>query len=221
MPARLSGTEGYAEAAEALLVRRHSFAELHGPVLHLMPSAPSHVLDIGSGAGHDAADFAEMGHSVVAVEPTDELRVPAMARYLSPSIEWLDDGLPDLTSLIARTQAFDLVMLSAVWMHLDPSQRRQAMPRVASLIGVGGLMIMSLRHGQVPPRRRMFEVTADETIELARAQGLDVVLNLRTKSVQESNRRVGVTWTRLAFVKPQRHSQSTDRRGLPWSGQHL
>src|SRR5260370_41738910 len=115
MAARVRGTEGYAEGAEALLSQRLSFADVHGPVLHLMPNAPCRVLDIGSGAGHDAASFAEMGHSVVAVEPTDELRIPAMARYRSSSIEWLNDGLPHSTSLLARAQTFDLVMLSAVW----------------------------------------------------------------------------------------------------------
>ncbi len=206
MPARVSGTEGYAEVAEALLNQRLSFTDLHGPVLHLVPNAPCRVLDIGSGAGHDAASFAEMGHSLVALEPTDELRIPAMARYPSSSIEWLNDGLPNLTSLRARAQTFDLVMLSAVWMHLDARQRRHAMPRVASLMRAGGMMIMSLRHGPVPQGRRMFEVSADETIQLGQAQGLDAVLNLRTDSVQEINRRAGVTWTRLAFIRAQRHS---------------
>jgi len=200
MPARVSGTEGYAEAAEALLNQRLSFIDVHGPILHLIPAAPCRVLDIGSGAGGDAASFAELGHSVVAVEPTDELRIPAIARHPSSSIEWLDDALPDLNSLLARAETFDLVMLSAVWMHLDASQRRHAMPKVASLIRMGGMMIMSLRHGPVPQGRRMFEVSADETIQLAREQGLDAVLNLRTDSVQEVNRRAGVTWTRLAFV---------------------
>ena len=47
----------------------------------------------------------------------------------------------------------------------------------------------------------MFEVSGDETIRLAAAQGLTPVLQLRTDSVQEVNRRAGVTWTRLAFVK--------------------
>jgi len=201
MPARVSGTEGYAEAAEALLDQRLSFTDVHGPVLHLMPGAPSRVLDIGSGAGDDAAFFAEMGHSVVAVEPTDELRIPAMARHSSHSIEWLNDGLPDLTSVLARAEIFFFFFLSAVWMHLDASQRRHAMPGVASLMRPGGMMIMSLRHGPVPRGRRMFEVSADETIQLAREQGLGAVLNRRTASVQEVNRRAGVTWTRLAFVR--------------------
>ncbi len=75
------------------------------------------------------------------------------------------------------------------------------MPKVAALLHEGGIMIMSLRHGRVPPGRRMFEVSAEETIELARVQGLDCVLCRRSASVGSINRLAGVTWTRLAFVK--------------------
>ena len=46
-----------------------------------------------------------------------------------------------------------------------------------------------------------FEVSAEETIQLASAYRLRTVLNVETESVQHGNRRMGVTWTRLAFVK--------------------
>jgi hypothetical protein len=46
------------------------------------------------------------------------------------------------------------------------------MPRVAGLVRLGGVMMLSLRYGPVPPGRRMFDVSADETIRLARAEGL-------------------------------------------------
>ena len=49
----------------------------------------------------------------------------------------------------------------------------------------------------------MYDVSAEETIRLALAQGLLPVLNVRTQSVQPGNRLAGVTWTRLAFVKNQ------------------
>ena len=38
-----------------------SFAETHGSILHLIPPAPCHVLDIGAGTGRDAAGFAALG----------------------------------------------------------------------------------------------------------------------------------------------------------------
>jgi SAM-dependent methyltransferase len=200
---QVSGTEGYAEEAKELfkLYEAIPTADAHRAVLHLIPPAPSRILDIGSGTGRDAAWFASQGHRVVAVEPTDAMRIPAMALHPSPAIEWLNDSLPDLALLRARGETFDLVMLSAVWMHLDEAQRQRAMPNVAALVRAGGPVIMTLRHGPVPPGRRMFEVSAEETIELAKAQGLQVVLNMRTESSQEANRIAGVNWTSLAFVK--------------------
>jgi 2-polyprenyl-3-methyl-5-hydroxy-6-metoxy-1,4-benzoquinol methylase len=200
---RVSGTEGYAEEAEELFESYESLlaADVHRQVLHLMPTASSSVLDIGSGTGRDAAWFAAMGHRVVAVEPTDALRLPAMALHPSPLIEWLNDSLPDLAILRARGERFEVVMLTAVWMHLDEQQRRQAMPNLASLVREGGVMIMQIRHGPVAPGRRMFEVSAEETIELAQMQGLHPILNLRAESRQEVNRIAGLTWTSLAFVR--------------------
>ena len=197
---RVSGTEGYADEAEELFRLYEAFpaADAHRAVLHLIPAAPSRILDIGSGTGRDAAWFAAQGHRVVAVEPTDAMRLPAMALHPSPRIEWLDDSLPDLALLRARGERFDVVMLTAVWMHLDAQQRRQAMPSVTALVRDGGAMIMTLRHGPVPPGRRMFEVSAEETIGLAQPLGLRCVQNRQAES---SLRQPGVSWTRLAFRK--------------------
>jgi SAM-dependent methyltransferase len=203
MSSRVSGTEGYVDEAEELFNLYESIpaADLHRAVLHLIPTAPSSILDVGSGTGRDAAWFASMGHRVVAVEPTDAMRIPAMALHSSPLIEWLDDSLPDLALLLARGEKFDVIMLTAVWMHLDAEQRRRAIPNLASLVRQGGAVIMQIRHGSVPMGRRMFEVSPEETIELARTQDLHPVLNLRTESRQEQNRIAGITWTSLAFVK--------------------
>jgi SAM-dependent methyltransferase len=201
--AQVSGTEGYAEQADELFKCYEDFsaADAHRAVMHLIPTAHSRVLDIGSGTGRDAAWLAAMGHRVVAAEPTDAMRLRAMALHPSPGIEWLNDSLPDLAILRSRSERFDLVMLTAVWMHLDEEQRRQAMPNLASLLARGGTIIMTLRHGPVPPGRRMFEVSAAETIELAEMQALHPVLNLHLESSQEQNRAAEITWTKLAFVE--------------------
>ncbi|HEY2025308.1 class I SAM-dependent methyltransferase [Paraburkholderia sp.] len=199
-----SGTEGYAERADALIEqwRTISFADRHAPILRWIPQAPSRIVDIGAGIGTDAAGLAALGHTVLAVEPVDAFRDAARELHPSPRIEWLDDSLPDLAALVARRDSFDVVMLSAVWMHLDAAQRDRAMRRVAALLREGGVSIMSLRHGPVPAGRRMFDVTAEETIGLALAHGLRLVRDLRTSSVQPANRANGVTWTRLVFEKP-------------------
>ncbi len=199
----MTGTEGYAEQAAELFDRYESLraADVHRPVLHLIPAVPSRVLDIGAGSGRDAAWLAAKGHRVIAVEPTAALRLPAMARHRSDRIEWVDDSLPGLARLRSRGDRFDLVMLTAVWMHLDARERLQAMPNLAMLVHDGGTMLMTLRHGPVPPGRRMFDVPADETIELAAQHRLHCVLNRRVESSHPDNRAAGVDWTRLAFAR--------------------
>jgi SAM-dependent methyltransferase len=197
---RISGTEHYAEEAPELLKRYESvsFADHHRSVIHLIRATPGRVLDIGAGTGRDAAGLVALGHSVVAIEPTEELRRGAMALHPSPMIEWVDDSLPDLAAVRARCEEFDAVMLTAVWMHLDELQRRKAMPNVAGLVRNGGVMIMSLRHGPVPPGRRMFEVSAEETRALAKPLRLRCALNQES---EPSSRQPGVSWTRLSFRK--------------------
>jgi SAM-dependent methyltransferase len=206
-PHRPRGTEGYAEQAATLVTQYESisFASVHESVFHLIPSSPCRVLDIGAGTGRDAAGFAAQGHRVLAVEPTEALRTWAVASHASPRIEWLDDDLPALAGVRRRGENFDVVMLTAVWMHLDREQRRIGMPNVASLMREGGVMILSLRHGLVPSGRRMFDVGAEETIALAEAEGLRPVY--RRDHADGSLSRAGVSWTRLGFSKPARDSR--------------
>ena len=192
-------TAGYAQEAPELFKLYESISPetLHEPVWHLIPTAPSRLLDIGAGTGRDAAAFAAMGHQVLAVEPVDEMREGAMRLHPSPRIEWLKDTLPELPLVHARGETFDAVMATAVWMHLTEAERAAAMPAVASLVAPGGVLMLSLRHGPIPPGRRMFEVTAEETIALAAREGLACLVNAVTASTQASN--ANVTWSRLGF----------------------
>ena len=60
---RISGTENYAEEAPELLKRYESisFADYHRLVMHLIPTVPGRVLDIGAGTGREAAGFVGLG----------------------------------------------------------------------------------------------------------------------------------------------------------------
>jgi SAM-dependent methyltransferase len=196
---RPRGTDGYADEADAL-VRQYeslSFADVHRHLLHLLPRPPAHVLDIGAGTGRDAAGLADLGHFVTAAEPTAALRLRAQQLHPSPRIEWIDDSLPDLLVLSSRGQTFDVVMLTAVWMHLDATERVRAMPTVAGLLRTGGLMALTQRHGPVPAGRRMFDVSAAETIALAETHGLTCIQRL--EGGDSHFNRPGVTWDRLTF----------------------
>ncbi len=195
---RASGTEGYGESADERAKQYESlaFADVHRDIIHLFPTAPSRVIDIGAGTGRDAAAFAGLGHSVTAVEPTPELRAHARRLHRQSTITWIDDSLPDLDRVHATGERYDLVMLTAVWMHLDAVQRERAMSRVAPLLRPGGLMALSLRHGPVPTGRRMFEVSADETRSLAARHGLATAHDSERPALLGGS---AVWWSVLAF----------------------
>ena len=126
---------------------------------------------------------------------------PSSARWVSGShadqdIEWVDDALPELAGLREQGRRFDLILLAAVWMHLDERQRSSAMAGLAGLLNAAGRVILSLRHGPVPVGRRMFPVSAEETIDLARGCGLEVILLAERDDLHG---RRGVTWTSLGL----------------------
>lgn len=60
-----------------------------------------------------------MGYSVLAVEPVGELRVDAKRFYPNSHVRRLDDSLPDLKAVRATATTFRVVVITAVWMHLD------------------------------------------------------------------------------------------------------
>ncbi|MBM3534650.1 MAG: class I SAM-dependent methyltransferase [Alphaproteobacteria bacterium] len=197
---RSPSAAGYAEEADALARQYESlsFEQMNRHLLPLFPLPPARVLDIGAGTGRDAAALARLGHGVVAVEPTAEMRAHGQRLHADAAIEWLDDLLPDLPRL--RGRQFDLIMMIAVWMHLDAEERLAAMATVAGLLAPSGLAVLSIRHGPVPAGRRMFEVSAAETRDLAARRGLECVHESET---DDAYKRDGVTWTRLAFRNAQ------------------
>jgi len=195
-------TQGYAQEAPDLLETYESvpFAKMQTVALRLLPKPPGRLLDIGAGTGRDAAGFAALGYVVVAAEPVAEMRRGAMALHPDSRIEWLDDSLPELTRLRRRSDSFDIVMMTAVWMHLDERERRRGMASIAALLRPRGTLVLTLRYGPIPAGRRMFEVSTRETIALARARGL--VLALRREAPSALKRAEPVTWKQLAFRKP-------------------
>ncbi|MFF4790761.1 class I SAM-dependent methyltransferase [Streptomyces sp. NPDC001276] len=149
-----------------------TFEDVHVGVLDLLPPAPATVADIGAGTGRDAAALAQRGYQVVAVEPVPELRQVAQRLHADQDIGWVEDSLPELSKL---TGPFDAVLLSAVWMHLPSATRRQAMERLATLLASSGLLVISLRRGEPPAGRIMFDIPAEEVVRDGEAAGLRLV----------------------------------------------
>ncbi|WP_258045116.1 bifunctional 2-polyprenyl-6-hydroxyphenol methylase/3-demethylubiquinol 3-O-methyltransferase UbiG [Streptomyces sp. SM11] len=194
-PAR--STTGYAVAADALAVQYEqvTFDEVHRDVQELLPAAPARILDVGAGTGRDAAALAARGYRVVAAEPTAELRAHGQRIHGDRAVDWVDDALPDLP-LHRRPGRFDAVFATAVWMYLDAEERRKATARIVALLVPGGRFFVNLRHGPVPEGRRMFDVSAAETVRLARTHGLRAV---HRGERADLHGRADVRWSRLVF----------------------
>ncbi|MER7705937.1 class I SAM-dependent methyltransferase [Kitasatospora sp. NPDC097605] len=193
-----AGTAGYGEEAERLAAQYEAvtFAEVHREALHLFPPRPADVLDIGAGSGRDAAALAALGHRVVAAEPTAELRWIGERLHAGSGVRWVDDALPALPRLGAAGERFDVVLLTAVWMHLPPDERPSAMAVLAGLLAPAGRLFLSLRHGPVPPGRRMYDAPAAEALDLARPHGLHPLLHTERPDLHG---RTDVLWTVLVL----------------------
>ena len=191
---------GYAADADELAVRYEALdsAELYAPLAHLVPDGPFSAVDIGAGAGRDAAWLAGKGYRVLAVEPVEAFRAAGSALHRGLPVTWLDDTLPALSATLARGETFDIV--NGVWQHLDDAERRVAMRSLRALVAPAGRAILALRHGPGAPARPCFPIRVDDTIELARTHGLAVVYEEARPSIQPQNRAAGVTWTWLVLA---------------------
>ena len=151
------------------------FVDVHNAWLEHLPTE-GWALDIGAGSGRDTAYLANTGLHVVAVEPAKAMRENAKAQNDHSNIHWLDDTLPELKQVFALQVKFDLILLSAVWMHLAPSHRSRAFRKLSSLLKPNGKIVITLRHGECTDGRIMHSVDADELAKFANQFGLSYQL---------------------------------------------
>ena len=119
----------------------------------------------------DAAWLAAKGHDVVAVEPSKSMRTAAASLHADAPIRWIDDSLPALAAVPRSGLSFDLILLSAVWMHLPASERPRAFRKLINLLKPGGLLAITLRHGPAEQERGIHPVSLEEVEALARDHG--------------------------------------------------
>ena len=158
---------------------------LHRPVWHLIPTAPSNLLDIGAGGVATPRISPRWAVRSLAVEPVAAMREGAMKLHPSPRIEWLADALPVLALVRARGETFHAVLATAVSMHLDAAERAEAMLAVASLVRPVACCLCRFATGRSRragacstsrPRRRS---------RLPRARGSTCLVNTVTRSFRQ------------------------------------
>jgi len=151
------------------------FADVHRQWIPHLPDEPGFALDIGAGSGRDANALAERGWDVLAVEPARRLRELGEQATASANVQWFDDHLPELSRVRALSERFDLIVVSAVWMHVPPTQRDRAFRILAELLAPGGLLVITLRHGPSPDERTFHKTSREELEALARRRALVTV----------------------------------------------
>lgn len=174
-------------------------ARVHVWLKDLLPAKPATILDVGAGGGRDAAWLAAEGYDVVAVEPSAAMRAFAQARHADRPIQWIPDSLPALDRTFKSGLSFDLILLSAVWMHVAPSDRQRAFRKLVTLLKPGGVLALSLRSGPAEPERGFHPVTVDEIRTLARNHGAFVE---REGSSDDFQGRREVRWAQVAVRLP-------------------
>ena len=176
-----------------------TFERIHGWLADLLPKPPAAILDVGAGSGRDAAHLSALGYDVVAVEPSARMRELARARHDDPRINWRDDRLPALKDTFSTGLSFDVILVSAVWMHLAPTDRPRAFRKLITLLKPGGLLAITLREGPDDDIRGFHPVTVDELRRLATDHGAYVA---RESTEADQMGRGDVRWRQIAIRLP-------------------
>ena len=170
--------------------------QLHGWLTDLLPPAGAAALDVGAGTGRDAVWLASLVFDVVAVEPSAAMRAQAAALHPKAVVRWIDDALPDLAQVRRLQRSFDLILLSAVWMHVPEADRERAFHTLLELLKPGGLLAITLRLGPAAPERGMHPVSEAEIERLARGNGAAVE---RKVAAEDRQGRSDVRWVQMAI----------------------
>lgn len=162
-------------------------------MVSLLEKSSGLALDVGAGSGRDALALAERGWDVVAVEPAAELRRLGEAATVHQSIQWVDDSLPDLAEIRKLSYRFDLILVSAVWMHIAPSSRERAFRILTELLAPSGNLVITLRHGPGDGERVFHEVSKAELDGFAR-NSFVVPVTFQLASSPDQLKRPQVRW---------------------------
>ncbi|QHJ12688.1 tRNA (cmo5U34)-methyltransferase [Paraglaciecola mesophila] len=193
-----------------------SFDQVHNNWAHYLPAIldkpHATILDVGAGVGRDVSHIANLlaeknqgdNHCrVYAVEPALQMLQKGQATTQGQNVHWLQDALPALDKTTRLEMSFDLILLSAVWMHIPVSQRSRSLRKLANLLKPGGKIVISLKFGMTAEEqheRKMYNVSVEEVEALA--QNLGLFSKLESQNKKDQLGREGVYWQTLVLQMP-------------------
>ena len=161
------------------------------------------ILDIDCGSGDDAFIFAQMGHLVTAVEPSD-LRKIAEEKHAHSRIKYVDDTLPELNRVTSKP-VFDAAVLGAVAQYIHPQDLRPSLKRISQSLKKGGKLYIS--YPNPPSRPHQFKLplqtllsTMQEYNHFARSCGkAPMLIHGIPESIPDKGGRLGVDGRPVMF----------------------
>ncbi|PSV44857.1 methyltransferase domain-containing protein [Photobacterium indicum] len=197
----MSATTSFYDQNTTMLCEQYNslaFETVHQSWKAFWPHKGDRVLDVGAGSGRDTKWMAEQGCEIIALEPCDSFRKVGSA-YTGAAVMWLDDALPALSKTENLGMRFDLILVSAVWMHLVPSYRERAFRKLSNLLASNGRLVITLRHGEFKDSRRNYGVSVEELEQFAKNSAL---LVRHISSSDDSLKRDDVHWQTVIMSLP-------------------
>ncbi len=184
------------ENAENLIQQYDSvgFEDVHPELIEYFSSPPGKILDIGAGSGRDAAWLQKVGYEVIAVEPSEEMRIAGQRK--NQNVIWIDDKLPHLKKISADNGAFDAILISGVFMFLDKCDQQNSLKRLKQLLKTGGRMFLLVRFGSAEPERGLYDIDKKDLLNLIASEGFKV---LEENHAEDQFQRENVNWYSLTL----------------------
>ncbi|MBV8812945.1 MAG: class I SAM-dependent methyltransferase [Verrucomicrobia bacterium] len=169
----IDSVEWYNLHAESIVQRHEAIraSDANAWLRSELPLPPANALDVGAGAGRDSVWLNSLGYNVLAVEPSPQMAAYARQLGRSKQVEWIDDRLPHLVKVKSRKSKFDFILVNSVWMHVRPRDRASALTALLHLLSSGGKLAIAFCQGNSSANRPFFECRGEEIIDIATAQG--------------------------------------------------
>ncbi|MET3139340.1 2-polyprenyl-3-methyl-5-hydroxy-6-metoxy-1,4-benzoquinol methylase [Undibacterium sp. GrIS 1.2] len=195
----MNAWDHYSDSTESHFARFEGFRfwNVHRSFLRFLPKQGGRCLDVGAGSGRDAAAMADRGLRVIAVEPSDAFLRLARSQHVHKNLTWIQDALPSLSKIVQRYEKYDFILMSAVWMHLQPFERTPALATLSSLLNKQGYLAITLRIGNAEPERSIYEVSIQDLLIRAFSVGLCPVYIGRIS--KDSLNRSEIRWVKVVL----------------------